>query len=205
MVFHWSLSNGKPPLVSRIFLSILADHSNDVLWMLATCLLISKSSSSFTNHLGFVPCAPAIISISVTFMIHCLFSSLARTWYPSLFPLSFNFTLDFLSNVSFFLCCHFHSPVLHGFVDELFDFVGYVVHFQTFYYEALLSLLLLSLLLLLLLLVVVVVVVEVVVVVVVVFIPWEFFTLAASFFFLKFEWKLISSSLQDSSQYSGRS
>ena len=65
---------------------------NAVDWLVSTCLLISKSSSSFTNLLGIVPSAPIIIDITVTFMF--FFSSLSRSRYLSLFSLSFDFTLS---------------------------------------------------------------------------------------------------------------
>ena len=62
--------------VSLTPFSILADLSNDVVWMVSTCSLISKSSSPFTNPLGIVPSAPTTIGITV--MFHSFFSSLAR-------------------------------------------------------------------------------------------------------------------------------
>ena len=58
-----------------------------------SCPLISKSSSPFTNSLGIVPSAPTTIGITVTFMFHSFFSSIARSRYLSLFSSSFNFTL----------------------------------------------------------------------------------------------------------------
>ena len=45
MVSHWSLRDNKSPQVSRTLLSILADLNNTVVWLVTTCLLISKSSS----------------------------------------------------------------------------------------------------------------------------------------------------------------
>ena len=39
-----------------------------------------------------VPTAPITIGITITFMSHIFFNSLARSWYLSLFSLSFNFT-----------------------------------------------------------------------------------------------------------------
>ena len=49
MVYHWSLSDNKSPQVSRTLLSILADLSYAVVWIVSTHLLISKFSSPFTN------------------------------------------------------------------------------------------------------------------------------------------------------------
>ena len=46
---HRSLSEGKFPQVFRILLSILADFSNAVVWMVSTRSLISKSSRPFIN------------------------------------------------------------------------------------------------------------------------------------------------------------
>ena len=82
MVFHWS--DNKFPQVSRTLLSILADLSN-VVWTVSTQLLVSKSSSPFTNPLVIVPRAPITIGITVTFMFNC-FSILSQDpgTYPSL-------------------------------------------------------------------------------------------------------------------------
>ena len=43
------------PQVSKTRLSILVDLENDVVWIVSTCPLISKSSSPFTKPLGLVP------------------------------------------------------------------------------------------------------------------------------------------------------
>ena len=69
MVFHWSLSDCKYPQVSRTFLSIPVDLNEAVFWMVATCLLISKSSSSYSNPLMTVSNAPITIGITVTIII----------------------------------------------------------------------------------------------------------------------------------------
>ena len=92
MVFHWSLSNSKSPLVSSTLLSILIDLNNAV-WLISTQPLISMSSSPCTNPLVTVPSAPITIGITVTFIFHNFFSSLARSRYLSLFSFSFGFTL----------------------------------------------------------------------------------------------------------------
>ena len=52
--------------------------------MVSTYPLISKFSSPFINPLGIVPIT---IGITVTFMFHSFFSSLARSIYLSLFLL----------------------------------------------------------------------------------------------------------------------
>ena len=84
MVFHWSLSDGKSQ-VSRTLLSILADLNNAVVWMVSTHSLISKSSSPCTNPLVTVPSAPITIGITLTFIFHSFFNSLAKFRFLSLF------------------------------------------------------------------------------------------------------------------------
>ena len=51
------------------------------------------SSSPRTNPLMTEPSTPITIGITVTFIFHSFFSSLARSGYSSLFSLSFSFTL----------------------------------------------------------------------------------------------------------------
>ena len=93
MVFHWSLNDSKSPHVFRTALKILADLNNIVFWMVSTRVLISSSSSFFNNPFMTLPNASITIGITVTFMFHGFFSSLARSRYLSLFSFSFNFTL----------------------------------------------------------------------------------------------------------------
>ena len=93
MVVYWSLGDNKSPQVSGTLLSILADLSNAVVWIVSTRPLISNSSSPFTNHLVSVPRAPITIGITITFMFYSFFYSLARSKYLSFFSLSFDFTL----------------------------------------------------------------------------------------------------------------
>ena len=52
MVFYWNLSDSKSPEVSNIYLSLLADLNNTVIWMMFTCY--SKSSSRCNNFLATV-------------------------------------------------------------------------------------------------------------------------------------------------------
>ena len=73
MVFHWSLSDNKSPLVSRTLFSILAVLNNAVVWMVPTRLPTSKIFSPFRNSLVTVPKAPITIGIIVTCMFHSFF------------------------------------------------------------------------------------------------------------------------------------
>ena len=73
IVSHKSLSDSKSPQVSRTLLSILADFTNAVVWMVSTRPPTSKSSSSFNNPLVTMPKAPITIGIIVTFMFHSFF------------------------------------------------------------------------------------------------------------------------------------
>ena len=93
MVFHWSLSDSKYPQVSETLLSILANLSSAVIWMVSTRVLISNSSSPFTNPLVTILSILITVGITITFIFHSFFSSLARFRYLSLFLPSFIFTL----------------------------------------------------------------------------------------------------------------
>ena len=79
MVFHWRLSDSKSPQVSRTLLSILSVFNNAVVWMVSTRPPTSKSSRPFNNPLVTVPKAPITIGITVSFMFHSFFNSLARS------------------------------------------------------------------------------------------------------------------------------
>ena len=68
-----SLSDSKPPHVSRTFLSILVNLNSVVVWMVSTRPLISYSSSLFNNPSVTVSKAPNTIGIIVTFMFHDFF------------------------------------------------------------------------------------------------------------------------------------
>ena len=93
MVFHWILSDSKPPQVSRTLLSILTVLNNVVIWMVSTRPLTSNSSNPFSNPFVTVPDTPITIGIIVTRMFHSFFHSLARSRYLSFFSLSFRFIL----------------------------------------------------------------------------------------------------------------
>ena len=81
-VFHtsvcWWFSTGvsanKSPQVSRTLVNL----NNAVVWMVMARPFISKFSSPITNLLVTTLSNPVTISITVTFMFHSLFSSLAR-------------------------------------------------------------------------------------------------------------------------------
>ena len=93
MVFHWSLSDSKSPLVSRTRLRILAVFSHAVIWIVSPRPPTFKSFRSFNNPIVIVPNAPITIGTIVTFMFHGFFNSLARSRYLSFFSHSFRFIL----------------------------------------------------------------------------------------------------------------
>ena len=86
------VSDSKSPHVSRTFLSILADFSNVVVWMVLILSLILNSSSLLSKPLGIIPSAPTIIGITVTLIFHSFFTSLVRSKYFSVFSISFILT-----------------------------------------------------------------------------------------------------------------
>ena len=90
IAFHWSLSEGKSPQVSRTLLSILADRSNAVVWTLSTLPVISKFCSHCTNSFGTVPKTSITIDIIITFMFHSFFQfpSKVEVLHPSFHILS---------------------------------------------------------------------------------------------------------------------
>ena len=81
MVFHWSLSDSKSPLISRTLLCILAVLSNAVIWIVSTHPPNFKSSRPFNNPLVIVPKATFTIGTIVTFTFHSFFNSLARSFH----------------------------------------------------------------------------------------------------------------------------
>ena len=111
MVYHWSLSDIKSPRVSRTLLSILAVSNNAVLWMVTIRPPTSKFSSPFNNLLVTVPKVPITVGITVTFMFHTFFNSLARSRYLSFFSHYFSFILWSAGTAKstilqiLFLCC----------------------------------------------------------------------------------------------------
>ena len=93
VVFHFIRSNTKSLQVSWILLSILADFSKAVLWIVSIRAPIFSYSTLFTNSLWTVPCAPVRIDITLTLLFHSFLSSLARSEYWLVFLLSLIFTL----------------------------------------------------------------------------------------------------------------
>ena len=104
------------PQVSRTFLSIQANLSDDVVWIVSTCHLISKLSSPFSNPFEIVPSATTTISITVSFIFHSFFSSRDRSRYLSLFSPSAG--LDFLHN-SLWIIFAAQCLVLYSFCANL--------------------------------------------------------------------------------------
>ena len=99
--FSWSLSVSKSSQVSRTLLSILADLNKPVVWMVSTRPLISKSSSHCTSLLVTVPSASITIGITITFVFHRFFCSLARSKYSISF---LQFYPLISQNGNFFFC-----------------------------------------------------------------------------------------------------
>ena len=86
MVSHWILSDSKSPQVCRIILSIQVDLNNAAVWMVSSCPLISKSSSTLTVLCGLFQvhqlqlvssspsCSIAVLVPKQSFDIHFFFS-----------------------------------------------------------------------------------------------------------------------------------
>ena len=218
-VFHtyvsWLLFTGVWVTTSLLkfpgLFSVFWPISNSVVvLMVPTHPLISKSTSSCTNTLVTLPREQIIIMI-VTFMFHSFFNSLAKSRYLSLFSHSFNFTLQSpqFCNFSYFLLIIIRSGCL---AEIWLSFCilksqwswavsfsrtdsGLCIYylfvrsnFNLFHNSQWINLPIQSGLVLLL------------------FTPWQFFTsVLADGLSLEFEWQQVSTSPQDSSQYSGRS
>ena len=95
------LSDSKSLQISRTLRCIRPDVNNDVIWMVSTHPVISKSSIPSTNPLVSIPNAPMTTGITVTFMFHCCvfqggFSSLARSRYFLSLSLSLSLSLRLL-------------------------------------------------------------------------------------------------------------
>ena len=99
--FHRGLNDSKSPQVSRTLLSILVNLNSAVVWMVSTHVLISDSSTPFTNPLVTQPSASITIGIAVTFMFRSCFSSPARSRNISFLSPSFNFSLLYARTAKF--------------------------------------------------------------------------------------------------------
>ena len=89
MIFSWKLSDNEFPQVFITLLSILADLNNAVVWMISARPLIQLflTPPPATKPLGIVPSAPTTIDVTVKFMFHSFFRSLAN--FNDLFLFSF--------------------------------------------------------------------------------------------------------------------
>ena len=199
---HWCLNDSKSPQVSRTLLTIQADLNNAIVWMVSTLPFISKSSSLFINPLVTVPKIPITVGIIVTFMFHSFFISLEKSSYLSFFSFSFNFTLlsagtgkstilqiliffkiifwsGHLTEIKWSICMskYQRSVVCHSWGPMLG--CEYAISRMVKF---------------------------IIIIIIIITYSLEFFTSALSEgLSLTFEWQQVSSSLQDSSQYSGHS
>ena len=89
VVFHRCLNDRKSPQFSKTLIILLANLSSALVCIVLILLLISISSSFFSRFFGTVLRAAAMIGVTVTFMFHNFFNSLARSRYLSSFLLSF--------------------------------------------------------------------------------------------------------------------
>ena len=85
MVSPWNLRNTKYPLVSGTLLNILADLNNAVVLMVSIRPPMFSSSRPCSKLLDTVSGALITIGVTVAFMLHSLFRSLAMSKYLSLF------------------------------------------------------------------------------------------------------------------------
>ena len=92
LVFHWSLSDKSPQLFRTLFY-IRVDLNNAVVWMVSVYSLISNFSNPLTKALRTIPSSLIITAITITFMFHYIFSSLAKSKYLLLISFSVIFTL----------------------------------------------------------------------------------------------------------------
>ena len=140
-------SDSNSPQVSRTLLSILGVLNNAVVWMVSTRPLISNSSSPCTDPLVTVPIAPIKIGITVSFMFHSVFSSLAGFRYLPIFSFSCSFTqlsartakssvqrVPFVLLTGFWLfgenyITHLYLKIPKDFVCLIFLVTFWVVHF----------------------------------------------------------------------------
>ena len=160
---------------------MLTDLNNAIVWMVTTRPFISKSFTPCTKPLVTVPSAPTSIIFTVIVTFHIFFSSLARSMYLSLFSISFSFFFSFGQ-------LERQSPLFCRFFFFLLTFTRFGCLAEIRWSVCILKSTDSGLYILLL------------------FTLFKFFTsILADGFSLELEWPQVSSSLQDSSQYSGRS
>ena len=75
MVYHWGLRDSKSPHEFRTLISLLADLSNAVVWMVSARPLVSKLASSYNCPLVTLASSPITTDIIVTFMFNSFFQS----------------------------------------------------------------------------------------------------------------------------------
>ena len=121
MAFHWGQGDSKSSWVSRTLLSILADLSKAIAWMVSIPPLISRSSNPFSRLLWTVPSTPTTICITITFILHSFLSCLARFKDYSIFSFTFNFVVSGNGNIHniansnfYYLLSNSNSDLLAG-------------------------------------------------------------------------------------------
>ena len=78
VVFHRSLSDSKSPQMFKSLLSILAYFNSSVVWMVTVLLLVSSLPCLFLSLLLTVSSVSNTNGITVTFMLHNVFSFLRK-------------------------------------------------------------------------------------------------------------------------------
>ena len=99
MVFHWSLSDGKSPQVSKTLLSILTVLNNAIVWMVSTRPPTSKTSSPFIN--------PLVIGQSQSVLLFPIHPVLCQSFDDCTKSTNYNW-----------YNCHLHVPQFFQFPNE---------------------------------------------------------------------------------------
>ena len=92
IVFHWSVSDGLSPRLSRTLLSILANINNVAVLMILILPLISNSASSLLSPWGLFQLHQLLL-VSLSPYSTAFFRTLVGSKYLSIFSISFIFTL----------------------------------------------------------------------------------------------------------------
>ena len=97
------------------------------------CIRVFNSFSFFANSLPSVYIRwlifPAICKSFVHFLSMWLSDIIVITNSNSESVSSWKIPLKIFTSATFFSCSQFHFPFFHGFRVELYDFVGYLLHF----------------------------------------------------------------------------